>query len=932
MRHLALAIIALGSCAITACGGRASSSAIPTAAHVPHNSTRRAQSSGSPYAALVALDDPIAYYPLDDTGTTMTDSGVNHLSGVYGANIEHAGPALTSNSGSQASIFGGAPAGSDIPSNSGTVGTSTLFASATAGLTIEAWIKPAALNLTNHYVPLVSYGREAAGQAWVLQLSPQSNLNFWMKVQGGAAPDYLVKSNLVLAPWQDYAVVASYDGANARIYVDGQLLATLPATGAIDYSGLLPQYGLGIGGGLGGAEPTFDGAISDVSIYPKALSASDILNHYTVGNPPPPTPAPSSTGYPSLVAASYPLAYYKLKDTAAVMADSGPNQLNGTYGPTVAHNGAPLTSALDASAILPGSPGGSNIPANTGTGSANALFSTAGTSLTVEAWVKMPAYNATNNYMPIVSYGRGGIGNVWALQVTPESSLDFYFKVIGGAGSYELQPGGAVLSPAQIYQVMATYNGTTANLYLDGTLVASVPATGALNYASTFPEYGLVVGGESDTTRPIFDGTINDVSIYPTALSPAAVESHFLSGHLVQALSETPANSDVFVDSIGVVTHLRSSGTNYTNSWPTFESLIEASGIRHIGDALISTPTWYPQNVNALAAAGIHASLITDLTQTAQDIAATLPSFQPALEAIEGPNEPDLSGDPNWVADTRTFQQMLWSLVKGNPATSSLSVVGPSVLSPADALALGNLSSYLDEGSIHDYFSGYNPGTAGWGSLDQFGIYGSISWNRNVGAVVSGTKPSISTETGYSSSLTNPGGVDSRTLARYIPRLYLEHFLNGIDRTTLYEFYDEPGIGEFNSFGLVGLNNAPKSSYYAVQSLIRLLADPGTVFSTTPLSYGLNGNIANVQHLLLQKRDGTHELVLWVETESFDPVAKTDITVPPQTVTLQPPTLPVTASLATIGDTGTVTSSALTFPNGIATFAIDDHVTVVSFK
>jgi len=637
--------------------------------------------------------------------------------------------------------------------------------------------------------------------------------------------------------------------------------------------------------------------------------------------------------YSALVASDSPLAYYRLNDTGLTLTDSGPNALTGAYGANVAHGGPVLTSTQDPSAILPGSPVGSDIPSNTASVPANALFATATTAVTIEAWVKMPAYNATNNYMPIVSYGRGGIGNVWALQLTPQSSLDFYFKVTGGtATSYELKPGTARLSPGQIYQVAATFNGTTANLYLNGNLMDSVPATGTLNYASTFPTYGLDIGGEENTTRPIFNGDITDVSIYTTALPAAEIQKHSLVGQIVQPVTETPADSDAFVDSIGVVTHLRSTGTAYYTSWSTFLSLIEASGIRHIGDAFISSPSFYPQELSTLAAAGIHASLITDLSQPAATITSTMPAFQGAIEAIEGPNEPDLSGDPSWVADTQAYQQMLYSTIKSNPSTAGLTVVGPSVTSENADTSLGNLSSYMDEGSIHDYFSGYNPGTTGWGSLDQYGIYGSISWSQNIEAIVSGTKPEISTETGYSNLPSNGGSVDSQTLARYAPRTYLEHYLHGIHRTTMYEFYDEPNTGNFSNFGLVGATNTPKSSYYAIQSLIGLLADPGSVFTTSPCSYVLTGNMSNVQHLLMQKRNGTYELALWVETESYDPVNKVDIAVPAQTVTLQPTTLPSTSSIATIGDSGSVTTGSVSFPNGIATLTIDDHVTIVSFK
>jgi hypothetical protein len=640
-------------------------------------------------------------------------------------------------------------------------------------------------------------------------------------------------------------------------------------------------------------------------------------------------PATGTLNYTQLVAASDPLAYYKLSDTGTTMTDSGPHGLNGVYGSGVRHGAAPMTSAGDASSVVPGGSPGENIPANTGTLPANAVFNTASTSVSVEAWIKMSSYNATNTFVPIVSYGRGGIGSVWALQITPQSTLAFYFKVNGGRGSYSVES--LQLLPSQVYQVVATYNGSTASVYINGELATSISAAGTLNYSGFPPQYGLTVGGAAGSDSPVFNGAINDVSIYPSALSASTIESHYIVGHITAALDEQPADSDAFVNSIGVVTHLRETGP-YTANFPAFESLLKASGIRHIGDSLTTDPTFYVQEVNTLAAAGIHASLIAALGQTAGDITATIPAFSNAIEAVQGLNEPDISGDPNWVNDTRAFQSMLYSTIKGKPSTASLPVIGPSITSQANLLALGNLSSSLDEGSLHDYFDGYNPGTVGWGELTQYGVYGSLAYNCNITAIISGTKPVMSTETGYGNSPSDSGGVDNQTLAKYVPRLFLEHYLKGVDRTTIYEFYDEPGNGEFDDYGLVEQNNTPKPSYYAIQSLIGALADPGATFTTTKLSYVLAGNTNNVQHLLLQKRNGTYELLLWVETESYDPTTKTDITVPAQTVTLDPADSPGTGTIAVISDTGSLTTSSLSFPNGVATFTVNDQVTIVSFK
>jgi hypothetical protein len=242
-------------------------SSLPMALH--HSSdaaNRRREATGQSYQALVEASNPIAYYRLNDTGAVLTDSGPQHLNGTYGAGVAQAGTALTSGTGSQSAIFPGCAAGANVPQNTATVASVAPFAAATTTLTIEAWIQPRALNTSNRFVPIASFGREAQGQAWVLQVSPQSTLNFWMKTKNGSAPVAEVKGSTQLAPGKAYQVVATYDGTTARVYVNGTIDATSPASGMIDYSNITPTTALAIGGALGSNEPIFAGLISDVSI------------------------------------------------------------------------------------------------------------------------------------------------------------------------------------------------------------------------------------------------------------------------------------------------------------------------------------------------------------------------------------------------------------------------------------------------------------------------------------------------------------------------------------------------------------------------------------------------------------------------------------------------------------------------------------------
>ena len=81
-------------------------------------------------------------------------------------------------------------------------------------------------------------------------------------------------------------------------------------------------------------------------------------------------------------------------------------------------------------------------------------------------------------------------------------------------------------------------------------------------------------------------------------------------------------------------------------------------------------------------------------------------------------------------------------------------------------------------------------------------------------------------------------------------------------------------------------SSSPKPAFTALKNLIALLRDDGSAFKAASLSYSLNGYVNNLHHTLLQKRDGSFYLALWVEGYNWDPNAKVELTSPVQQVVL----------------------------------------------
>jgi len=219
--------------------------------------------------------------------------------------------------------------------------------------------------------------------------------------------------------------------------------------------------------------------------------------------------------------------------------------------------------------------------------------------------------------------------------------------------------------------------------------------------------------------------------------------------------------------------------------------------------------------------------------------------------------------------------------VKSNSHTSGYPIIGPSLTQQASYLQIASAVSQFDDANIHDYFAGRNPGTPGWANNN----YGSITYNMNLAKQAWPNKPIIATETGYFNDVKKLMGVPEDVAGKYMPRVVFEQWKHGIKRTYIYELLNLT-VSSDNSFGLLHPDFSPKPAYTALKSVLNLLSDPGASFQTGKLDYTLGGDQTDVHHLLLEKRDGTFFLALWIEEPSYDVDAKSVLTVAPRTISI----------------------------------------------
>jgi hypothetical protein len=390
--------------------------------------------------------------------------------------------------------------------------------------------------------------------------------------------------------------------------------------------------------------------------------------------------------------------------------------------------------------------------------------------------------------------------------------------------------------------------------------------------------------------------------------------------------------SDSFVDSIGVVTHLTYTNTNYYLEWPTVFSDLQVLGVRHLRDGYYDwTPgTPFFAEHQQLASAHIKTDYVIPYnTATTMAAVASIAPQVGDMEAVEAPNECDIAGNCG-----STAAQSLANVLSFMPTVDAVGsgmnvpVFGPSFATYTTYSQVGNIASTMTDNNLHVYFGGRNPGSSGWGGLDAEGnAYGSIPFWLDMANEDAPNVPVNITETGYMMFTSSQQyTIPPSTGASYIPRTLLLAYMQGVKRTYMYELLDEvssPG------YGLIDDNMNPKPAFLAVQNLIANLWDEGPSFTPGKLAYSLTGGDSTLKQVLFQKRDGSFWLALWLEQSSYDEVNLVNTPVTPEKVTLQLNSNYVVTNIGTINNTGNMNWTSTNPAASTEPITVSDQVTLV---
>ena len=636
------------------------------------------------YSAEILADNPYLYWRLGEpSGTTAADASGNGRTGTYqgGPTLGVTG-LLTGDANTAMSMT--KPA--DVPLTYATSGR-------TWGTTIPTFTFEVVLNLpsTMNYTPIMVFADGASG---LFAANPSYGIDFSFYDSSA----YVFVGNYPYTANTTFHVAALYDGTNGILYVDGVAVSTVSASGGLDFFGNMRAFALNYAPAstsYAGSDPIME----EAAFYSHALTPTQVATHFA---------AVTGGGYSTAVLSDSPDVYYRLGDASGTtMVDSSGNSHNGTYVnvPALGHagllTGAPVTSvqfAADAT-VFPHVNVESNADIPSG------LYP----NFSIEAIIKPVANDANNPWVVI-----GGLDSN-----TDYSYISLNYRVISGLGSidfgassssagWDLSTTDGTIDVDTIYHVVGTWDGSTATVYINGSVTGTLSSAIAVSVGNPTPFFA---GGDLFDNNAFGDnyyGTLDEVAFYTTALSAGRVLAHYNAsigaGPPPTVTSVTPSTgATAGATSVAIVgtnftsvTAVRFGGVNATSYIVNSSTSITAVSPAHaagVVDVIVTT------------ANGTSSTGSADQFTYAAPPAPTVSSVSPATGPAAGGISISLVGTGFTGATAVTFGATSAASFTVNSATSITAVSPVHAAGVVDITVTGPTGTSATSGADHYTFS-----------------------------------------------------------------------------------------------------------------------------------------------------------------------------------------------------------------------------------
>jgi len=417
-------------------------------------------------ASILALaqQSQLGWWKLDETsGTTANDESAYDNNGSL------------QNMGGTEWTAGQIDNGLDFDGSADWVNT-TIASNTTTTVTMMAWFKSNdAGSIGDSYVTqrFVTQRDAAASSRFAVGINNDRVAVYW---DDGASN--IQEGTTVLSAGVWYHAALTNDGATIRLYVDGieegnwaEASLSTPSADTFEI-------------GAGGGTRFFNGILDDVRLYDRELCAAEIVAIYQQG---------------IVTAQSH---HWALNETSGTTAADSIGSSHGTLwgfpgddSQWTCQNGTSLTfDGVDDYVALP-----------TETDYDFTDY------VTVAAWIQVTSFNVAEQ--AIVTKG----DTAWRLErYGSTNALQF---AIDGLTTNTVVQGSVSVNDGGWHHVAGVYDGSQLLLYVNGVLDTAVTATGTMDTNNS----SVYFGDNAEVAGRYFNGQMDDVYIYDTALSPATI-------------------------------------------------------------------------------------------------------------------------------------------------------------------------------------------------------------------------------------------------------------------------------------------------------------------------------------------------------------------------------------------------------------------------
>ncbi|HTW19116.1 MAG TPA: LamG-like jellyroll fold domain-containing protein [Mycobacteriales bacterium] len=672
------------------------------------------------YAATVLSQNPVGYWRFGESGGTIAaDSSPSLNGGVYTGGVTLGQPG---------GILGDSNTAMTLDGSTGYFSSGQSEPSPSV-FSAEAWFK----TTTTSGGKIIGFGNNQTGDSSNydkhIYMTNSGQLIFGT-YNGGTD---IIQTTKSYNDGQWHQVVGTQGPSGMSLYVDGVKVGSNPTTTNQTYNGFWRVGEDNLNGWP--SQPSsnyFGGSIDEASVYNTALTPQQVAAQYTAAGYTLPTLPGSNTPYAKTVIADGPSLYWRLDETSGNTAnDLSGNADNGLYntGDTLGVPGAINDGSSPADTAISTDGNDDGVMVSTSQTPSPSTFS-------IEAWFK-----TTNPNGKIIGFGNSssptGSGNYDKHIYFNNGVLNF--GVWNNEEDVVSAPASPNLADGQWHHVVATQDSSGMKLYVDGNLVASNGVTTNQSYNGYWH-----VGGDSGWgSVQDYQGSVDEVAIYPYALSAAQVLNDYQIG-TGQSTTPTPPpapGAPTVSSSSPTTAHVAWSTVAGASSYKVLRSVSGANNFAYVATGVTGTSFddsgltpggSYDYEVVASNAGG-------DSPPSGLTTITTVPAQPGTLTAsTNGTSEIDLS----WGAATGATSYDVWRSPSGaNTFTDQATVNGTTYsdtglnpgdaydyeVIPSDSAGPGATSNIASATTLPAKVTGLNPNAVSSTEID-------LTWNTATGA------------------------------------------------------------------------------------------------------------------------------------------------------------------------------------------------------